>query len=176
MKAFKGLVQVYTGDGKGKTTAALGLALRAAGRGLKVLIVQFMKPPESTGEHFALKKLGDRVEVRAVGQPKWLRADRLDPEDIELAGKGLAEARQAMLSGAFDLLVLDEVNVAVHFHLLRVEDVLALLRDRPENVEVVLTGRRAAPELIEAADLVTEMRPIKHPFEQGIEAREGIEF
>lgn len=176
MNAFKGLVQVYTGDGKGKTTAALGLALRAAGRGMRVLIVQFMKPPESTGEHFALKKLGGRIEVRAVGQPKWLGADRFDPEDAELAGKGLAEAREAMLSGDVDLLVLDEVNVAVHFHLLRVEDVLALLRDRPENVEVVLTGRRAAPELIEAADLVTEMRPIKHPFDQGMEAREGIEF
>jgi cob(I)alamin adenosyltransferase len=176
MNALKGLVQVYTGDGKGKTTAALGLALRAAGRGLRVLIVQFMKPPESTGEQFALPELGGRVEIRALGQPKWLRADRPDPEDVRLAEKGLAEARQAMLSGALDLLILDEVNVAVHFHLLRVEDVLGLLRDRPENVEVVLTGRRAAPELIEAADLVTEMRLIKHPFEQGVKAREGIEF
>jgi len=176
MVAFKGLVQVYTGDGKGKTTAALGLAVRAAGRGLKVLIVQFMKPPESTGEHFSFPDLGGRVTVRAVGQPKWLRVDRADPEDVKLAQAGLAEAKAAMLGGAADLVILDEINVAVHFNLLKVEDVLAFLGDRPDHVEVVLTGRKAAPELIEAADLVTEMRLIKHPYEQGVEAREGIEF
>jgi len=171
----RGYVQVYTGDGKGKTTAALGLALRAAGHGLRTYIGQFAKGQPS-GEREAAKRLGGLIVIEAYGSGKFLGGARPpDPAEVARARDGLARARAAMLSGEYRIVVLDEVNVALGFGLLSVAEVLAVVRAKPEAVELVLTGRGAPPELIEAADLVSDIRAVKHFFDQGIEAREGIE-
>ncbi|MGI9951831.1 cob(I)yrinic acid a,c-diamide adenosyltransferase [Moorellaceae bacterium AZ2] len=170
-----GLVQVYTGDGKGKTTAAFGLALRAAGHGLKVVIVQFLKTPDY-GEHKAFVRLTPEIQVKAFGRRGFIRRQGIQPEDYELARAALSFAREVMLKREADILILDEVNVAVHFGLLPEEEVLDLLQRRPPEMEIVLTGRDAPEGIMAAADLVTEMRPIKHPYSKGIEARRGIEF
>jgi cob(I)alamin adenosyltransferase len=169
----KGYVQVYTGDGKGKTSAALGLALRAAGHGMHTYIGQFMK-----GQHYGeLDALRDHplVTIEQYGDVRCIRREDVTPEHIAQAQRGLERAREAMLSGRYDVVVLDEVNVTIWFGLLVVEEVLAFLDQRPDNVEMVLTGRRAPQELIERADLVTEMREVKHYYEQGVQARTGIE-
>ena len=171
----QGLVQVYTGGGKGKTTAAFGLALRAAGHGLKVVIVQFMKTARY-GEHKALQYLAPYVLVKAFGRPGFIHRGGVQPEDFEQAHQALSFAREIMLKGEADVLILDEINNALYFGLLEEQEVLNFLKERPPQVEVVLTGRHAPPSIIEAADLVTEMRPIKHPYEKGIPARQGIEF
>ncbi len=172
----KGLVQVYTGEGKGKTTAALGLALRAAGRGWRVKVFQFLKPPRSSGEHFAALKLAPDLEIIAVGRQGFIFKKPPHKKDVNLAREGLRRAEEALVSGRVDLLVLDEINVALSLGLVQVEAVLALLNGRPEEVEVVLTGRGAPEEILARADLVTEMKPLKHPFDRGVAAREGIEF
>ena len=170
---MKGYVQVYTGDGKGKTTAALGLALRATGAGLKVFIAQFMKGSDNS-ERRALERFGDLIEARRYGSGRFVR-DKPAPEDAEASRRGLAEARRALLSREYQLVILDEVNVAVHFGLFTVEEILELIASKPPEVELVLTGRRAPAEILEKADLVTEMVEIKHYYKQGVEAREGIE-
>ena len=170
-----GLVQIYTGDGKGKTTAALGLVLRAAGHNMRSYIGQFMKGVDY-GELHAVQMLDPYVTIEQYGQPSFVHSPRATPEDIRLAQEGLEKARTAMLSGTYHIVVLDEVCVALHFELLSLKEVLALIEAKPEHVELVLTGRRAPPELIERADLVSEMREIKHPYQQGIEARKGIEY
>jgi cob(I)alamin adenosyltransferase len=164
-------VQVYTGEGKGKTTAAFGLALRAVGRGLKVKVIQFLKGRE-TGEALAASRAG--IEVEQHGSPAWVNLKNPSPADIERAQRGLAAAAEALRT--VDLLVLDEANVALSAGLLQLDDVLALLEARPEGVEVVLTGRGAPVELVKVADLVTEMLAIKHPYSLGVAAREGIEY
>ncbi len=169
----RGCVQVYTGDGKGKTTAALGLALRAAGAGLHVFIAQFIKGTRSS-ELDALQRYSDLIEIKQYGRGGFIR-DEPEVEDIEAAKKGLDEARAALESGEYDVVILDEANVAVHVRLFGVEDLLALLDVRPEQVELVVTGRKAPAELIERADLVTEMREVKHYYAQGLAARRGIE-
>lgn len=169
----RGYVQLYTGDGKGKTTAALGLALRAAGHGMRTYIGQFMKG-QPYGELDALRD-HPFITIEQYGDPRCIRREEVTPAHIAQAQRGLEKARAAMLSGQYDIVVLDEVNVALWFGLLDLQDVLALLDQRPENVEVVLTGRRAPAELIERADLVTEMREVKHYYQQGVLAREGIE-
>ena len=169
----KGYVQVYTGDGKGKTTAALGLALRASGHGMHTYVGQFMK-----GQHYGeLDALRDHphITIEQYGDVRCIRREEVTPEHVAQARRGLERAREAMLSGKYDIVVLDEVNVTVWFGLLDVEEVLAFLDEKPEPVEVILTGRRAPQELIERADLVTEMREVKHYYEQGVLAREGIE-
>jgi cob(I)alamin adenosyltransferase len=169
----KGYVQVYTGDGKGKSTAALGLALRASGHGLRTYVGQFMK-----GQHYGeLETLRDHphITVEQYGDVRCIHREEVTPEHIAQAQRGLERAREATLSGEYDLVVLDEVNVTIWFGLLAVEEVLALLDQRPEHVEVILTGRRAPQELIERADLVTEMREVKHYYQQGVAARKGIE-
>ena len=171
--AQKGFVQVYTGNGKGKTTAAAGLAARAAGRGMRVFFAQFAKGRPS-GELTALRRLGDLVTVRQYGRarfigPKPLRAD------IAAAREGLAEARAALLSGVYRMVILDEINIATSCKLLDVKAVLGLISQRPAQVELVLTGRKADPRVIAAADLVTEMREIKHYYRRGVMARKGIE-
>ncbi|HWI41419.1 MAG TPA: cob(I)yrinic acid a,c-diamide adenosyltransferase [Verrucomicrobiae bacterium] len=174
MSLERGLVQVYTGNGKGKTTAALGLAFRAAGRGLRVLVLQFMKGGGPYGEHLAAEKLAPLLTIVPTGRAGWV--DRENPaEDRALAREALAKAEQEIASGAFDLVVLDEINGAVSFGLLEVEQVLDLMRHKPPQVELVLTGRNADPRVIEAADLVTEMTEIKHYYRQGVPARIGIE-
>ena len=168
-----GCVHVYTGTGKGKTTAALGLMLRAAGAGLSVLLVQFLKRAEYS-EHEALKLLGDRVTVRTFGGERRIGAPATD-EDRTLAREGLAFLGTALASGAYDLVVADEIVVAAHIGLLLEEEILALLDVRPPSVELVLTGRYAWEELMERADLVTEMQEIRHYFAKGVPARRGIE-
>ncbi len=172
---FRGYVQVYTGDGKGKTTAALGLALRAAGCGFRTYIGQFMKG-QRYGELKSVKRLAPFVTIEQFGRRTFLHVTKNpDPEDVRRARRGLARCRAAMLSGSYDIVVLDEVNVAVFFKLISVADVLALLDERPDSVELVLTGRRAPAAVIRRADLVTEMREIKHYFRRNVPARRGVE-
>ncbi len=170
-----GLVQIYTGDGKGKTTAALGLALRAAGYGMRTYIGQFMKG-QDYGELTGARLLAPYLTIEQYGRPSFVHLHRASPEDVRLAHEGLEKARAAMRSGNYAIIVLDEVCVALHFGLLEIEEVLAFLEEKPEGVELVLTGRRAPEELIARADLVTEMREVKHPYRRGIPARKGIEY
>ena len=168
-----GYVQVYTGDGKGKTTAALGLALRASGHGMHTYIGQFLKG-QQYGELDALRDHAC-ITIEQYGDPRCIRREEVTPEHIAQARVGLERAREAMLSDKYEIVVLDEVNVAIWFGLLEMEDVLAFLDQKPERVEVILTGRRAPQELIDRANLVTEMREVKHYYVQGVVAREGIE-
>lgn len=170
----EGCVQVYTGDGKGKTTAALGLALRAAGRGLAVYIGQFMKG-RHYGELDAVKRLPG-VLLEQYGDPGWVHRDRIRPEQADQARRGLARAREQMVSGRFRLVILDEINMAVWFGLLEAGDVCALMDERPMDTELVLTGRRAAEEVLAKADLITEMREVRHYYRtRKLGARMGIE-
>ncbi len=172
-----GRVHVYTGDGKGKTTAAFGLALRAAGRGLRVYIGQFLKGRD-TGEARALRRLEGTITLAQYGVERFARGNGEEqPDDRSLAQAGLEAARQALLSGAYDVVVVDEVNVAVSHGLVPLADVLSLIDDRPPQVELVLTGRDAPAEVIERADLVSHVREVKHYFaDEGLLAREGIEY
>lgn len=169
----RGYVQVYTGDGKGKTTAAIGLAVRAAGAGLRVFIAQFVKSGRYS-EIDALERFADRITCRQYGRGCWLHGEP-SPDDARLAREGLAEVRGIILSGEWQLVILDEADIAVHFKLLEVGDLLELIDIKPAAVELVFTGRRADPRLIERADLVTEMKEIKHYYTQGVIARKGIE-
>ncbi len=170
----KGLVQIYTGDGKGKTTAAIGLAIRAAGRDLNIFIGQFMKTPDY-GEHKALERFSDQISMEQYGTKGFHMDEGPTEKEKEKAEEGLEKIREAMLSQDYDIVIADEICVAYHFDLLKLEDLINLIEDRPENVELVLTGRKAPEKLIEKADLVTEMKEIKHPYQEGIEARKGIE-
>ncbi|GAM09950.1 cob(I)yrinic acid a,c-diamide adenosyltransferase [Geobacter sp. OR-1] len=175
MQLYKGQVQIYTGNGKGKTTAALGLAFRAYGRGLKVCMIQFMKGGGPYGEHFAAERLAPELTIIPFGRGGWVDRDNPDPEDRRLAEEALKCGAEALTSGDYDLVILDEVNGAIHFGLLQVEQVLELIHSRPDCVELVLTGRNADQRIIDVADLVTEMREIKHYYKAGIPARVGIE-
>jgi len=175
MTLTEGKVQVYTGNGKGKTTAALGLALRAVGRGLRVCMVQFIKGGGEYGEHLAAQRLAPLLTIHQTGRDCWIYKDKLDPEDIRIARETLDLARLAVSGGEYDLVILDEVNGAAWFGLIGVDDILALIGARPEKVELVLTGRSADPRVIEAADLVTEMVEVKHYFQAGVPGRTGIE-
>ncbi|HUU37087.1 MAG TPA: cob(I)yrinic acid a,c-diamide adenosyltransferase [Candidatus Desulfaltia sp.] len=172
---FKGYIQVYTGNGKGKTTAALGLALRAAGCGLRSYIGQFLKG-QAYGELAAVRKLAPSITIKQFGRKGFVHVtENPDEEDIQRARTGLEKCRRAMLSGRYALVILDEVNVALHFRLLSVKDVLGLLNQKPADVEVILTGRYAPPALLRRADLVTEMKEKKHYYARGVRARTGIE-
>jgi cob(I)alamin adenosyltransferase len=175
MSLEQGLVQVYTGNGKGKTTAALGLALRAIGRGLQVCMVQFIKGGGAYGEHLAAEKLAPLLTIHQTGRDGWIFRDKLDPEDIRIAAETLALAQRVLTGGEYDLVILDEINGAAWFGLIEVEAILELLALKPAQVELVLTGRNADARVIAAADLVTEMREIKHYYAAGVPARIGIE-
>jgi cob(I)alamin adenosyltransferase len=175
MKLAQGQVQVYTGNGKGKSTAALGLALRAVGRGLKVCMVQFIKGGGQYGEHLAAERLAPLLTIHQTGRDCWIYKDNLDPEDVRIARDTLELARRVLTGGEYDLVILDEINGASWFGLISVDDILALIGARPDQVELVLTGRSADPRVIGAADLVTEMVEIKHYFQAGVQARPGIE-
>ncbi len=170
----KGCVQVYTGDGKGKTTAALGLALRAAGAGLKVRIVQFMKGQDYS-ELKALEKFKDHIEIIQTGGIKCIRKEEVTDFDRAEARRGLDLARKTITKNDVDILILDEILVARWFELVTVDDIIALIDKRPQDMELILTGRRATEEIIDRADLVTEMREIKHYYQKGVPARRGIE-
>ena len=173
-KKKKGLIIVYTGNGKGKTTAALGVALRASGYGMKVIMLQFFKGKWKYGELRGAPKL-ETFEIRPMGHGfTW------ESKDIEVDKRMVREAWQAarteILSGKYDLVILDEINYALSYGFIPVEDVVDFLKKKPEMLHVILTGRNAKPEVIEIADMVTEMREIKHPFRKGIVAQKGIEF
>ena len=171
----RGFIQIYTGNGKGKTTAAIGQAVRAAGAGLKSYIIQFMKEyPYS--ELNSLKNLSGWITIEQSCKDDFVLKRETPPkEEIEKAKQALSTASEKMLSGIFDLIILDEVCVAIHFGLLKVEDVLPVLDSKPENVELILTGRYCPQPLIDRADLVTEMKEVKHYYQNGILARKGIE-
>lgn len=169
----KGYVQVYTGNGKGKTSAALGLALRAAGAGLKVFIGQFIKE-RYTSEIKSLELFEGRIVLRQYGKG-FCFSETPREEDIQAAQQGLQELQAIIASQDYQVVILDEINVALKLKLISLDQVLALIRNKPEELELVLTGRYAHPGVIEAADLVTEMKPIKHYAEQGVQARTGIE-
>jgi cob(I)alamin adenosyltransferase len=170
----KGYIQVYTGNGKGKTTAALGLALRAAGAGLRVFIAQFIKKRRCSEHNIIRERLGDLITVKQYGEGLILKRKTALP-DINAAQKGLVEIRKAIESNEYNIVILDEANVAVHYNLISLADLLDIMETKPEGVELVITGRYADEKVIEKADLVTEMREIKHYKEKEIRARRGIE-
>lgn len=174
MSDGKGIVMLFTGDGKGKTTAAVGAAVRAAGHGAAVLIIQFMKG-RLYGELAAVEKI-DNIMIEQYGRDEFV--DPKDPEkiDVELAGKGWARALEAASSDPPSLLVLDEINIAVSFGLIPLEAVIEFVNDRPDGMDLILTGRYAAEELIAIADTVTEMKEIKHHYNAGVQMRKGIEY
>jgi cob(I)alamin adenosyltransferase len=175
MKLEQGCVQVYTGNSKGKTTAALGLALRAVGHGLNVLMVQFMKGGGPYGEHIAAKRLAPELTIIPTGRSGWINSENPSEIDKQLAKDAFEMAASKMKSNEYDIIILDEINGAVNFGLLLVEDILKLIKEKPEKVELILTGRNADQRVIEAADLVTEMKEIKHYYKNGVPARTGIE-
>ncbi|MBI2322631.1 MAG: cob(I)yrinic acid a,c-diamide adenosyltransferase, partial [Chloroflexi bacterium] len=169
--ARNGLVQVYTGDGKGKTTAALGLALRASGQCLRVCVFQFMKGSKRCGEHQFAERYG-AFDVVQPGQGSYFSQSA--PQRLAAARQALTLAKSLISSGRYDLLVLDEILAACHGGLLSSQDIIDIIAARPPGTELILTGRGATPEVIAAADLVTEMVPVKHPYAKGIRARKGI--
>jgi cob(I)alamin adenosyltransferase len=175
MPLTKGTVQVYTGNGKGKTTAALGQALRACGHGLRVVMIQFMKGSENYGEVMISGKVPGFTLVQS-GLPTFVEKGNPSEEDLRLAREGMDRARKAIADGTWDIVILDEINVAVDYGLVGVEEVLDLVRKRPAAMEMILTGRYAPEEFLEVADLVTEMREVKHHYADGQEMREGIEY
>lgn len=193
--SLKGYVQIYTGDGKGKTTAAIGLSVRALGAGLRVCFLQFMKS-RAYSEHNIFPGISPNLTLETIGKPYFvavegsLSAQELaewgdgvvvfpagkPPQDyLEMIARGFERARQVIAGGEYDLVVLDEINVALHFGLVKQEELLEIIKNKPESVELVLTGRGATAELIAAADLVTEMRELKHYYTQGVIARKGID-
>ena len=171
----RGLVQVFTGDGKGKTTAALGAVIRALGHGLRVCIIFFMKGDYPYGECNILSQLPN-VKIAKFGSRQFIDSANIKPEEKEQAKKALAAASEAMFSGSYDLVVLDEVNLAVAWGLVELDEVIKLIKGKPQNVELILTGRKADTKLVQLADLVTEMLAIKHPYNEGGKARKGIEY
>ena len=174
----KGLIIVHTGPGKGKTTAALGTAFRAVGQGLKVLMVQFIKGSWHYGELDAARLLGEeRLKILPMGRGfVKVGSEKPDPEDVRMVDEAWEFARRSMASGEFDLVILDEINYAISYKMLDPEVVTEALRKKPEMLHVILTGRNAHPAIVELADLVTEMREVKHPFQKGITAQRGIEY
>lgn len=172
--ANKRYVQVYTGDGKGKTTAAFGLALRAAGAGMKVFIAQFAKGMKYS-ELESFKRFEDVITLRRYGRDRFI-IHTPTPEDIALGRQGYEEVLQAVKSGEYGLVIMDEANIATYYKLFSVEELLALIDAKHEQTELVITGRKADPRIIERADLVTEMKEIKHYYTKGVPARKGIEM
>ena len=171
---MKGYVQVYTGNGKGKTTAALGLAVRAVGAGMKVFIGQFVK-----GMHYSeldvISSDLENITVRQYGRDCFI-INEPTPEDKEAAQDGFERIRQIVGAGKHELVILDELNIAIYYGLISIDEVLRLIKDKPSHVELVITGRYAPDELLKVADLVTEMKEVRHYYQKGVQARKGIEF
>ncbi len=174
-KYRKGLVQVYTGNGKGKTTAAFGQALRAVGQGYRVYVIQFMKG-RKYGEFLAAERCLPNLTIHLSGLDSFVMRDNPAPLDIELAKQGLDLAREAVASGDYDMVILDEINVAVDFKLIPLAEVIDIIQTRPPTLDLILTGRYAPPEIVELADTVSEIREIKHHYNAGIKDRAGIEY
>jgi cob(I)alamin adenosyltransferase len=173
----QGLIQVYTGDGKGKTTAAIGQATRAAGHGFKVGLVAFFKDPEAFGygEYKSLEKLGIKTFLFAKKHPHFYK--ELNPDDVcQACSGGLEFIKKLFQDPSWDMLILDELNIALRDGFLKEEEVLSLLEEKPKKLELILTGRGVTKKIIEKADLVSEVREVKHPYSQGIKSREGIEY
>ena len=173
--ANRGLVIVITGNGKGKTTAAFGQALRAVGQGYKVFIMQFMKG-RNYGEFVAAEKYLPRLTIRRSGLDSFVMRDNPAPVDIELARQGFESAKKAIASGKYQMVILDEINVAVDFKLIALEDVIALIKNKPPALDLILTGRYAAKAIVKLADTVSEVKEIKHHYSVGIKDRAGIEY
>ncbi len=172
----RGVIQVYTGEGKGKTTAALGLAWHAIDQGVKVFMVQFLKAPETSGEHFAAEAFAPMLTIKPMGRKGFIGRRGCEESDILMAKSALEQGRDALISRQYGLVILDEVNVAVHLGLIDPNAILELMEAKPESVGLVLTGRYAHPLIVERADRVVEMKKIKHHFDLGVDAREGIEY
>jgi len=173
-----GYVHVITGEGPGKSTSAYGLAIRALGNGLKVCIIQFMKRNALKEEYGEIKffKRQKNVLVKQFGTNTFLEKGNISEKDVKLAEEGMKYAREQIMSSKFNMVILDEINVAMDFKLLNPEDVVALIKSKPKNVELILTGRNAPKEIIEVADYVVVINAIKHPFDRGVRARKGIEY
>jgi cob(I)alamin adenosyltransferase len=173
----RGLIIVNTGPGKGKTTAAMGTALRAVGQGMKVLMLQFLKGSWHYGELDAVKAFGANFVMKQMGRGfVKVGGAQPDPEDVRMVEEAWAEAEQAILSGEWDLVILDEINYAISYGMLDPAKVVATLKKKPEMAHVILTGRNAHPTIVELADTVTEMRQVKHAYEKGVMAQRGIEY
>ncbi len=173
----RGLIIVNTGPGKGKTTAAMGTALRAVGQGMRVLMLQFLKGSWHYGELDAAKAFGDKFVMKQMGRGfVKVGGAETDPEDIRMVQDAWAEAEKAIQSGEWDLVILDEINYAISYGMLDAASVVQVLKKKPEMVHVILTGRNAHPTIIELADTVTEMRQVKHAYEKGVMAQRGIEY
>lgn len=170
----KGFVHIYTGNGKGKTTAAIGLGIRATGEGLKVYMIQFMKGRRYS-EIDALENIKDFTVIQ-FGRDEFVSKENPEQIDIDLARKGFEHAKEIIKNGEHDLIILDEINVAVDFKLIPLKDVLKLMDEKPEKVELVLTGRYVHPDMVKQADLVSEILEIKHPYQNGIQSRKGIDW
>ncbi len=171
---MEGIVQVYTGNGKGKTTAALGLAFRAAGRDMKILIVQFMKKWDYGELHSV--KLIPNITLKTFGTKDFVYKGKAKQIDYEEAEKAFICGMEGVHSGEYQMVIFDELNMAIYYDLLDIKRVIKKIKEKPKNVEIVITGRKAPAEIIDIADLVTEMKEIKHPFQKGIQARIGIEY
>ena len=171
----KGLIEIFTGDGKGKTSAALGLALRALGHGLKVFVVYFMKGNFPYGEQKILSQLAN-IEFAKYGQLSFVDPNNVTQAEKEEAKRALETARKAILSNNYDVVILDEINVAAAWKLIDIDEVINLIDEKPDKVELVLTGRYADDKLIDMADLVTNMTKVKHPYDKGISSRRGIDY
>jgi cob(I)alamin adenosyltransferase len=172
----QGIIQVYTGDGKGKTTAAMGLAARAWGRGMRVKVYQLFKAAGSSGEHWAFMVFDPPLPIYALGTGEFIITRKPTPKEIELAVQGWEQIEKAVFSEANDLIVIDELSHALNMGLLDASLVVSTLMKKPASLELVLTGRDMPPSILELADLITEMRMVKHPYQHGFQAREGIEF
>lgn len=172
----KGLILIYTGNGKGKTTAAMGAAIRAAGQGLKVFILQFMKGQKNIGELKVFAETNLPITIKQYGSPIFLHSKTCESIDIHKAHLGLQAFQEAVKSNSFDLIILDEINMAIDFGLLEIDEVMAIIEQKPSELHLILTGRNAKKAIIEIADLVTEMKEIKHPYNNGVTAQKGIEF
>ena len=171
----KGLIIVFTGNGKGKTTAALGIALRAMGYNYKVFVAQFIKGSKLYGELESAKKFGAHLQIVPLGEGfTWETKNK--ERDIKIANEGFEIAKEKIFSGEFEIIILDEINYVISYNYLAVEKVIEVLKNKPNNLHIILTGRNAHPKIIKIADLVTEMKEIKHPFKEGITAQKGIEF
>ena len=170
----KGYIHVYTGNGKGKTTSSLGLGIRAAGAGYKVHMIQFMKGRRYS-ELDGLEHV-DNFTISQHGRDEFVNKENPEQIDIDLAQEGFSKTKELIKSNKYDMIILDEINVAVDFNLISLEDILKLIGEKPEKLELVLTGRYANPEIVKIADYVSEVLEIKHPYQDGVEARKGVDF
>lgn len=172
---MKGLIEVYTGEGKGKTTAALGIAFRALGQGYRAYMIQFMKRSFCSGECIQAAKTKN-FEIKSFGRASFVNRDNPDPLDIKYAKEALDFAKEIVFRGKYDIVILDEINLALDFKLIDIASVIDLIKNKPDDVELIFTGRNAPQEIMDVADLVSEIREIKHPLSKGISSRKGIEY